>query len=93
MPKLRVNNFSISLDGYGAGPDQSLNNPLGVGGTRLHEWVFKTRGGRQMIGEDGGDEGIDNEYFAQGFVGIGATIMELVSSPAVAHVRLAPRDR
>jgi dihydrofolate reductase len=75
MPKLRVHNFAVSLDGYGAGPDQSIDNPLGVAGTRLHEWVFETRGGRQMIGMDGGDEGIDNEYFAEGFVDIGATIM------------------
>src|SRR5438105_6166429 len=75
MAKLRVHNFAVSLDGYGAGPDQSLDNPLGVGGTRLHEWVFETRGGRQMIGEDGGEEGIDNEFFAEGVVGIGATVM------------------
>jgi dihydrofolate reductase len=75
MPKVRVHNFSISLDGYAAGPDQSVDNPLGVGGTRLHEWVFATRGGRQMLGEDGGDEGIDNEIWARGDVGIGATIM------------------
>jgi dihydrofolate reductase len=75
MPKLRVHNFAISLDGYAAGPDQSRDNPLGVGGTRLHEWVFETRGGHQMQGSDGGDEGLDNEFFAQGELGIGATIM------------------
>ncbi len=75
MPRLRVHNFSISLDGYGAGPDQSVDDPLGVGGRRLHEWVFETRGGRQMLGEDGGDEGIDNEFWALGDAGIGATIM------------------
>jgi hypothetical protein len=43
MPKLRVHNFAISVDGYGAGPSQSLDNPLGVGASRLHEWVFATR--------------------------------------------------
>ncbi len=75
MPKLRVHNFAISLDGYAAGPDQSRDNPLGVGGTRLHEWVFETRGGHQMQGSDGGDEGLDNEFFAQGELGIGATVM------------------
>jgi dihydrofolate reductase len=75
MAKLRVHNFSISLDGYGAGIDQSVDNPLGVGGERLHAWVFKTRGGRQMLGEEGGDEGIDNDFWTQGDVGIGATIM------------------
>ena len=45
MPKLRVHNFSISLDGYGAGPDQSVEEPLGVGGEELHEWIFRTRTG------------------------------------------------
>ena len=45
MSRVRVHNFSISLDGYAAGPDQSIDNPLGVGGTRLYEWVFATRSG------------------------------------------------
>jgi len=75
MPKLRVHNLAISLEGYAAGPDQSIDNPLGVGGTRLHEWVFATRSGRRMLGMDGGDEGLDDEFVAQGDVGIGATIM------------------
>ncbi len=75
MPKVRVHNFAISLDGYAAGPDQGLDNPLGVGGTRLHEWAFATRSGRHMHGMDGGDEGLDDEFVAQGDVGIGATIM------------------
>ena len=59
MPKLRVHSLAISLDGYAAGPNQDIDNPLGVGGTRLHEWVFATRTGAQMLGEDGGDEGVD----------------------------------
>src|SRR5206468_10969679 len=75
MAKLRVHNLAISLDGYAAGPDQSLDNPIGVGGTRLHEWVFATRSGRQMRGIDGGTEGVDNEFIARGEVAIGATIM------------------
>jgi dihydrofolate reductase len=75
MPKLRVHNLSISLDGYAAGPDQSPDAPLGVNGEKLHEWVFATRYGRQMLGEDGGDEGIDNRFLMQGDEGIGATIM------------------
>jgi dihydrofolate reductase len=75
MPKLRVHNFAISVDGYGAGPSQSLDNPLGVGGERLHEWVFATRYGRRMIGEAGGDEGIDERFMVGGDTGIGATIM------------------
>jgi dihydrofolate reductase len=75
MSKLRVHNFAISVDGYGAGPLQSLDNPLGVGGPRLHEWVFATRYGRRMIGEEGGDEGIDERFMVSGDTGIGATIM------------------
>jgi dihydrofolate reductase len=75
MPKLRVHNFAVSLDGFAAGPDQSLDNPLGVGGTRLHEWVFQTQLGRAMIGSEGGDTGVDNEFFAAGVKGIGATVM------------------
>ena len=75
MPKLRVHNFAMSIDGYVAGPDQSLDDPLGVGGPGLHEWVFETRTGRQMIGEDGGEEGVDDAFLARGDAGIGATIM------------------
>ena len=76
MPELRVHNFAVSLDGYGAGPDQSVDDPLGVDAQRLHEWVFETRTGRQMIGEEGGDQGgIDDRFLARGTAGIGATIM------------------
>ena len=75
MPKLRVHNFAISVDGYGAGPLQSLDNPLGVGGPRLHEWVFATRYGRRMIGQEGGEEGIDERFMVSGDTNIGATIM------------------
>ena len=75
MAKLRVHNLAISLDGYAAGTDQGLDRPLGAGGTRLHEWVFSTRAGRRMIGESGGDEGVDNDFITQGETGIGATIM------------------
>jgi dihydrofolate reductase len=75
MPKLRVHNLAISLDGYAAGPKQDIDDPLGVGGTRLHEWVFATRTGAQMFGEDGGDTGVDDDFIARGGVGIGATIM------------------
>jgi dihydrofolate reductase len=75
MPKLRVHNFALSLDGYAAGPDQSHDNPLGVGGRRLHEWAFATRTFHQMLGTEGGDESLDDGFAAQGDVGIGATIM------------------
>jgi dihydrofolate reductase len=72
---LLVRNFSISLDGYAAGPHQDLDNPLGVGGGQLHEWVFATRSGSQMIGIEGGNEGLDDEYFSNRATGVGATIM------------------
>jgi dihydrofolate reductase len=75
MPMLRVHNFAISLDGYGAGPDQSRDNPLGVGGTRLHEWAFATRSQRRTHGMSGGEEGVDDEFVMRGNNGIGATIM------------------
>jgi dihydrofolate reductase len=76
MPKLRVHNFAISVDGYGAGPDQGLETPLGVRGTELHDWVFETRTGRRMIGgQEGGTTGVDDAFIARGFDGIGATIM------------------
>jgi dihydrofolate reductase len=75
MPKLRVHNFAISLDGYGAGPDQDIDNPLGIGGTALHEWAFKTRTFCRMLGIEGGEENVDDRFAAAGDVGIGATIM------------------
>ena len=75
MPQLRVHNFSMSVDGFAAGANQDLDNPMGVGGMALHEWVFETAGGRRMIGSEGGAEGIDNDYFAAGEHNIGATIM------------------
>ena len=75
MPKIRVHNFAISLDGYGAGPNQSVDNPLGERGEELHEWVFETRFGRQMMGQEGGEEGVDNDFLVRGFENIGAWIM------------------
>jgi dihydrofolate reductase len=75
MTKLRVHCFAISLDGYGAGPNQDIDNPLGVGGVALHEWVFPTRTFQQMFGGDGGTTGIDDDFAARGFSNIGAWIM------------------
>jgi dihydrofolate reductase len=75
MPKLRVHCFTISLDGYGAGPSQDLDNPLGVGGIALHEWAFATRTFRHMHGKDGGATGIDDDFAARGFSNIGAWII------------------
>ena len=75
MPKLRVHNLTISLDGYAAGPNQSLDNPLGIGGMKLHEWAFATRSFRASHGMQGGEVGLDDEIIALGEIGIGATIM------------------
>lgn len=75
MSKLRVHSFSISLDGYGAGPNQDLANPLGVGGMALHQWVFPTRTFQQMTGQDGGTTGIDDDFAARGFANVGAWIL------------------
>src|ERR1700675_4549442 len=75
MSRLRVHSFAISLNGYGAGPNQDLANPLGVGGVGLHEWVFATRTFRLMFGQDGGTTGIDDEFAARGFHNIGAWII------------------
>jgi dihydrofolate reductase len=75
MPQVRVHNFAVSFDGYAAGPDQSVDNPLGVGGERLHEWVFETRTGRAMLGEQDGEQGIDDDFMVRGDAEIGATIM------------------
>jgi dihydrofolate reductase len=75
MPRLRVHDLAMSVDGYVAGPDQSVDNPLGVDGTRLHEWVFETRSGREMAGMEGGETRVDDDFVAEGFEGIGATIM------------------
>jgi dihydrofolate reductase len=87
MSKLRVSSFCVSIDGYGAGPNQDLANPLGIGGRAMHEWVFATRTFRQMYdqgavykvldvtGQDGGTTGIDDEFVARGFENVGAWIV------------------
>ncbi|HKB58686.1 MAG TPA: dihydrofolate reductase family protein [Gallionellaceae bacterium] len=75
MGMVRVGAFSISIDGYGAGPRQSLENPLGVGGRALHEWAFATQTFRRMFGQDGGSTGVDEEFAARSFRNIGAWIL------------------
>jgi dihydrofolate reductase len=75
VPKLRVQSFSLSLDGYGAGPGQDLHNPLGVGGMGLHQWAFATRTFRQMFGQADGTTGVDDDFAARGFANVGAWIM------------------
>jgi dihydrofolate reductase len=75
MSRLIVHSFSISIDGYGAGPDQSLDDPLGVGGEELHDWFIQTRTWRETHGEDGGETGHDDEAARGGFANIGAWIL------------------
>ena len=75
VSKLRVSSFAISIDGYGAGPNQDLENPLGVGGVALMEWFFPTRTWQHMHGNAGGETGIDDEIATQGMAGIGAWIL------------------
>ncbi|MBR1278171.1 dihydrofolate reductase family protein [Bradyrhizobium sp. AUGA SZCCT0283] len=75
MTKLRIHGFSVSLDGYAAGPGQDLDHPLGVGGTQLHEWVYPTRTFQAMFGGGDGTIGIDNDFAARGIEGIGAWIL------------------
>jgi dihydrofolate reductase len=75
MSKLRVHNFTVSLDGYAAGPAQSLETPLGVGGEELHGWMFNTAYGAKMFGGEGGETGVDNDFARQFEENVGATIM------------------
>ena len=75
MSKLCVRSFAVSSDGFGAGPAQDLQNPMGVRGTELMEWFFQTRAWRRMHGQEGGETGVDNALAEQGFEGIGAWIL------------------
>jgi len=72
---IRVLSFGVSTDGYGAGPNQGLENPLGVRGPELMEWFFPTRVWRRMQGQDGGETGVDNGMAERGFERIGAWIL------------------
>lgn len=76
MSKLRVESFTISLDGFGAGPDQDLSNPLGVGGTALHGWAMPTQTFQQkLFGNASGETGADDDFAARGFNNVGAWIL------------------
>jgi dihydrofolate reductase len=75
MSKLRVENFAISIDGYGAGPNQDLQNPLGIGGPEMMQWFFPTLVWRRMQGLEGGETGVDNRMAERGFAGVGAWIL------------------
>ena len=76
MARVRVNGFTVSLDGYGAGPDQELSNPMGVGGGELHQWLFPTRTfQRGVLGNADGTTGVDDDFAARGFANVGAWIL------------------
>jgi len=75
MSRVLVQAFTVSLDGFGAGAEQGLQNPLGVGGTTLHQWMLPTRTFRAMIGQEGGSTGIDDEFARASMEGVGAWIM------------------
>jgi dihydrofolate reductase len=75
MGNVRVAAFSVSLDGFGAGPRQDLNNPLGVRGLELHSWALDTEVFRKMQGQEGGSRGVDNDVAAQSFENVGAWIL------------------
>jgi dihydrofolate reductase len=73
--KVRVSSYAVSVDGFGAGPGQSLQNPLGVGGERLHEWFFPTATFQQTYGKGQGETGVDEGFAKRGMAGIGAWIL------------------
>jgi dihydrofolate reductase len=76
MTRVRVDGFTISLDGYGAGPSQDIDNPLGIGGTDLHQWLRATRTFQQnVLRAEGGTTGIDDDFAARGFENVGAWIL------------------
>jgi dihydrofolate reductase len=75
MSKVRVAAFSVSIDGFGAGPRQDINNPLGVRGLELHEWVLNTEMFKKMHGQSGGTKGIDNDFAERSFENVGAWIL------------------
>lgn len=75
MTKVIVSGFSLSIDGFGAGPEQSLENPLGKRGSELHQWLFGTRTFRAMTGQPGGSKGVDEDYAARAMEGFGAFIL------------------
>lgn len=75
MTRVRVESYSISLDGYGAGPDQSLDNPLGIGGPDLHQWLFPTRTLQRALFDKDGTTGVDDDFATRGFQNVGAWIL------------------
>jgi hypothetical protein len=87
MTRVRVESFTISLDGYGAGPNQDVNNPLGIGGPDLHQWLFPTRTiQRALFGNEGGTTGVDLRA-------LGYACVELAASDKATHVVLRHQGR
>ncbi len=76
MTRVRVEGFTLSLDGFGAGPHQDLEHPLGIGGEDLHQWLVPTHTFQHtLFGKDGGTTGIDDQFAARGFKNVGAWIL------------------
>lgn len=75
MTRVRVESFSVSVDGYGAGPNQSVKHPLGVGGEALHAWVIATRSWLGAHGQDSGGTGVDDDFAARATQNVGAWIL------------------
>jgi dihydrofolate reductase len=75
MSKVKVGAFSVSIDGFGAGPRQDLDNPLGIRGLELHQWFFETEAFKKMHGQTGGSHGIDNDFATRSFENVGAWIL------------------
>lgn len=76
MTRVRVECFTLSLDGYGAGPDQDIDQPLGIGGPELHQWLRSTQTfQRTLFGKEGGTTGVDDDFAARGFRDVGAWIL------------------
>ena len=75
MGRVKVAGFAVSLDGFGAGPDQSFLDPLGKRGKELHNWFFGTKSFKAMFGEDGGSEGVDETFAHSSMDGFGAFIL------------------
>ena len=75
MTRVRVESFTISIDGYGAGPDQDIHSPLGIGGEGLHQWLIPTRTFQQIHGAGDGTTGVDDDFAARGFRNVGAWIL------------------
>jgi dihydrofolate reductase len=75
VTRFRVSAFGLSVDGFGAGVEQTVDNPMGVGGLAMHQWAFETKTFRQMHGKEGGGTGVDEEFAARSFENVGAWIL------------------